>query len=168
MIQPYNIECEPSPSVPAETLLQDGWDTFLLFWSVSKTVDPGSGYLKDLGVAILECKGTVSTRFGYPNDEGLPEHPFYEDGLCNLDTSIGFTPESQWLLDINSQMQASANRILNSRNKKSSTSQEELLHFIISLKEATFECIAERLVVVAYVPDFDEAFKYVIQRFSQH
>lgn len=37
-ISNYDIGCEPSPSVPSETLLQDGWGTFLLFFAVSKTI----------------------------------------------------------------------------------------------------------------------------------
>ena len=35
----YDIGCEPSPSVPAETLIQDGWATYLLFFAASKSVN---------------------------------------------------------------------------------------------------------------------------------
>jgi hypothetical protein len=70
----FDIGCEPSPSVPAETLLQDGRKTYLLFFAVSKVVEE-SGYFEDLGVAVLDCKRCATAKFGYPNDEGLPEHP---------------------------------------------------------------------------------------------
>ena len=66
-VHPFDIGCEPSPSVPAETLLADGWKTYLLFFAVSKG--------KDLGVAVLDCDHCVMSKFGYPNDEGLEEHP---------------------------------------------------------------------------------------------
>ena len=41
-------------------------------------------------------------------------------------------------------------------------------HFVITLKEATFECIAEDLTVVEYAPDYDAAFAYVISEFMKH
>jgi len=70
-VQPHDIGCEPSPSVPAETVIQDGWKTYLLFFAVSKAIGP-SGYLDDLGVAVLDCDHCVMAKFGYPRrDEEL-------------------------------------------------------------------------------------------------
>ena len=170
MIEPYDIGCEPSPSVPAETLLQDGWDAFLLFQAVSKEIAPKTGYLTDLGCAVLECENALSTRFGYPNDEGLPEHPFYEMGLKDLDTSIAVTSDSAWLSELTRQANASRNRIWGNRNIATGDVREESSHhhFIICLKECTFECIATGLKVVRFAADFRAGFDYVMQRFAQH
>src|SRR4051794_36899649 len=95
LLRPFDVGCEPSPSVPAETVLQDGWKTYLLFWSVSKSVG-ASGYLDDLGVAVVDCQGCVLTKFGYPNDEGTPEHPLYSLGF-DVGSSIQEVVASNWV-----------------------------------------------------------------------
>lgn len=156
--------------MPAETLLQDGRNAFLLFWAVSKEVDPKSGYLKDLGCAVLECENVLSTRFGYPNDEGLPEHPFYEMGLKDLNTSIAVTSDSAWRSELIQQANASADRIWGDREIASKKPREDsgYHHFIICLKECTFECIATGLKVVRFSPDFKTGSDFVMQRFDQH
>jgi len=166
-IRPYDIGCEPSPSVPAETLLQDGWKTYLLFLAVSKTVQE-SGYLKDLGVAILECVNCSSAKMGYPNDEGLSEHPLWNHGLSDLESSIAEVAGSPWLADIRDQKNRSAKRIWGGRGMAWTPTTESDKHFVITLKEATFECIAEDLTVVEYAHDYDAAFAYVITEFKNH
>jgi hypothetical protein len=75
---PHSIGCVASPSVPAETVIANGWSAFLLLLAVSEVVDPATGYLDEVSIAILEFTEFVDLRFGYPNDEGLPEHPPYE------------------------------------------------------------------------------------------
>ena len=165
---PYDIGCEPSPSVPAETLLQDGWKTYLLFFAVSKSVEE-SGFLKDLGVAVLECQECEMSKFGYPNDEGLPEHPLYSCGLEVAQTSILEVIDSQWVKEVSGQMIASAHRIWGGRGINPTWATERVRrHFIVMLKEMTFECIASSLVVVKYCISFDEAFAYVIERLKEH
>ena len=95
--KPYDLNCEPSPSVPCETLIQDGWDTFLLF-------EPFSS---DGEFVIVECEDCSSSRFGYPNDEGLPEHPHYKDGISSSHASVYISGDSPWLLDVTKQMRKS-------------------------------------------------------------
>ena len=112
-LRPCDIGCEPS-SVPAETLLQDGWKTYLLFFAVSKSVDE-SGNLKDLGVAVLDCQDCVVSRFGYPNDEGLPEHPLYGCGMESAKTSVLEVVESSWAAAVSDQIVASRRRIWGGR-----------------------------------------------------
>ncbi|WP_143479649.1 hypothetical protein [Aquipseudomonas alcaligenes] len=163
-IIPYSIGCEPSPSVPAETLLQDGWSAFLLFFAVSQTAS-SSGYLEDLGVAVLECIGCVATKFGYPNDEGLSEHPLYTQGLSSSASSVVEVADSQWVKEVENQMYESTKRIRGSFAAKSSNT---LRHFVICLKELTFECIANELSVAQYAQDFPTALSYVQTRFSEH
>ena len=140
-LSPYNIDCEPSPSVPAETLLQDGWKTYLLFFAVSKSVDE-SGYLKDLGVAVLDCQECVMSKFGYPNDEGRPEHPLYNCGMAAAETSVFEVVDSLWAREVSEQISASARRIWGGRGMESGSAMQRVRrHFIITMKEATFECV---------------------------
>ena len=166
-VRPYDIGCEPSPSVPAETLLQDGWKTYLLFLAVSQNVRE-SGYLKDLGVAIVECVNSSSAKMGYPNDEGLPEHPLWNHGLSALETDVVEVAGSHWLAEVCDQKDRSAKRIWGVRGMGWTPSNASSKHFVITLKEATFECIAEDLTVVEYAPDYDAAFAYVISEFMKH
>lgn len=166
-IRPYDIGCEPSPSIPAETLLQDGWKTYLLFLAVSKTVQK-TGYLKDLGVAIVECVNCTSAKMGYPNDEGLPEHPLWNHGLSEVESSIVEVVGSPCLAEMRDQRERSAKRIWGSRGMTWTPITESDKHFVVTLKEATFECIAEELTVVEYVRDYDTAFAYVLSDFKKH
>jgi hypothetical protein len=95
ILRPYDIGCEPSSSVPAETVIQDGWSTYVLFFAVSKSVDE-TGYLRDLGVAVVECQGCSMAKFGYPNDEGRPEHPLYKLGMHDAGSDILEVIASPW------------------------------------------------------------------------
>ena len=156
--KPYDLGCEPSPSVPCETLLQDGWDTFLLFEPFSGTGE----------FVIVECEDCASSRFGYPNDEGLSEHPHYRDGLSSGDASIFVSEDSPWLSEITTQMRTSSERIWGGRGRKVSTDRKELFHFIAPLKEATFECIASGLKIAHRAESYEAAFAYARERFSQH
>jgi hypothetical protein len=165
-IVPYDIGCEPSPSVPAETLLQDGWCTYLLFFAVSKTPNE-SERLDDLGVAVLKCNNCVISQFGCPNDEGLPEHPLFS-AMADSESGVLEVVGSRWCEEIVSQMEASACRIRPDHYDKAWLSGAKPRHFIILLKERTFECIAESLVVERYADTFGQAFQYVIQRMKEH
>jgi hypothetical protein len=159
----YNIGCEPSPSIPAETLLQDGMEAFLLFFAVSKEVS-ASGYLDDLGVAVLECVGCAATKFGYPNDEGLPEHPLYSLGLADAPSSVLEVVGSTWAKEVDDQLRESCIRI---RGNVGAQGGGCLRHFVVCLKERTFECLAQELVVNRFTLGFPEAFAYVQSRFSE-
>jgi hypothetical protein len=164
-IQPYDIGCEPSPSVPAETVIADGWCTYLLFFAVSKMLN-ANGKLDDLRVAVLRCNHCVSSRFGYPNGEGFPEHPLYDLGLDNSESSVLRIVDSTWTRDVQSQMAASARRIWGARVAESTP--VELHHFLIALKEATFECVAESMTVETYAETFDAAFAHVMKKLAEH
>jgi hypothetical protein len=164
---PYDIGCEPSPSVPAETLLQDGWKTYLLFFAVSKAVGE-SGHLKDLGVAALECKQCGMSKFGYPNDEGLPEHPLYNYGMADLQSSVHEVIESAWAEEVSQQRIASAQRIWGRRGMDWTWATKRThRHFIITLKEKTFECLASELSVECFFKTFEEAFAHVVRSFMK-
>jgi len=161
------IGCMPSPSVPAETLVQDGWLTFLLFFAVSEEIG-SSGYLDDLGVAVVECIDCQSAKMGYPNDEGFPEHPLYSAGISE-GMGVYRLSSSAWLADVESQMKRSRDRIWGSRGMEvSAETKSSLFHFIVPLKEATFEWFARDIQVRGYHRGFDEAFSYVRSRFHEH
>lgn len=157
---PCDIGCEPSPSVPAETLLQDSASTFLLFFACSRMVGT-HGYFTDLGVAVVECVDCCATRFGYPNDEGLPEHPLYDLGLDRLGSNVLEVEGSAWAGEVSAQRRLSAKRIWGREPERANLPR----HFVVCLKERTFECLAADLSVRIFAKDFGEAFAYVQERF---
>ncbi len=140
--------------------------TFLLFFAVSEEIS-ALGFLEDLGVAVIECEDCTSAKMGYPNDEGLPEHPFYPDGLADGAAAYSVS-ESAWLADVETQVKNSRDRIWGGRGMNPTFSKRQQFHFIVPLKEGTFECLAGGLQLRGYFPTFDEAFNYVLERFREH
>lgn len=158
IFKPFNLGCDPSPGTPFETLLQDGWDAFLLFCPHDESA-----------VIVVECESCASSRFGYPNDEGLPEHPHYHDGISSGNASFFISDDTPWLRDVANQKAESSRRIWGGRNMTVPAGRgEKLFHFIAPMKEATFECIASNLKIVHRAKGFEDAFSYVRMRFSQH
>jgi hypothetical protein len=148
--------------------MQDGWSTFLLFLACSEVVGR-SGYFDDKGVAVLECESCSITRFGYPNDEGLPEHPLYSLGLANASSAFLEVVGSPWASEVAEQQRASTERIWGGRGMSlPGPSRKSGRHFVVLLKEQTFECIATELTVRLFAKDFAEAHSYVQQRFEAH
>jgi len=167
-LRTYDIGCEPSPSVPAETVIQDGWATYLLFFAVSKSVDD-TGHLKDLGVAVVECKHCSSSKFGYPNDEGRPEYPLYNLGLAAAGSSVLEIIGSTWAQEAHQQQLASSQRIWGEQKSTWKPGQSEPpRHFIILFKEKTFECLAREVSVQLLAKDFSEALQYVHRKLAEH
>jgi hypothetical protein len=163
---PFDIGCEPSPSASGEVLIASGWPTFLLFVARSKVVDE-TGYLKDLGIALVRRVDCQVAKLGYPNDEGLPEHPLYPSGIGDLETNVLEVIDSTWAADIQRQRCDSFQRIWGPRGTYAEV-KHELRHFIITLKESTFECLASSLVVDRYFPKFEEACSYVYAELAKY
>jgi hypothetical protein len=154
--------------VPAETLLADGWKTYLLFFAVSKGLDK-SGHLTDLGVAVLDCQHCVMSKFGYPNDEGLVEHPLFSHGIADAETDVLEVVDSPWAQEISEQRFASARRIWGGRGMSYDWARDsKLRHFVVLLKEKTFECLASSLLVEKFCQTYEEAYSHVIAEFSKH
>lgn len=63
---------------------------------------------------------------------------------------------------------ASARRIWGARATDLFRSREPAGHFIINLKEKTFECLASSLAVARYCGTFDEAIAFVMEKFKSH
>jgi hypothetical protein len=160
----FDIGCQPSPSVPEETLLQNGCLTFLLFWATSCKADESTGRLKDLGVAVLECVDCQMSKFGYPNDEGFAEHPLYSAGLHKVSAPVVEVHDSPWVQDVVRQILASRTRIWSNERQAQHPDPPNLRHFLIPLKEMTFECVAETVKVDRYFATFDEARDYCWNR----
>lgn len=118
--------------------------TFLILFVVSPT---GA----DLGVAVLECVGCSAPQFGFPNDEGRPEHDLWNGGLGALDYPVAEVSDSNWALQLSKQALASRSRIWGDQSEKAFPKPPQpRRHFIILLKEQTFECVARELKVLSF------------------
>ena len=159
-IELYSIGCIPS-SVSDEILIQNGWYTFLIFESLSE-VKNEQGFYIDKGIALVECKECSSTKFGYPNDEGCYEHSLYKY-TEKLDSGIIRASNTEYLNEINTQMDNSKKRIWGSRNVKVPKSTIKYFHFLIFLKESTFECISSQLKVHGYYENSIEAVEKALE-----
>lgn len=140
-VVPVDIGCEPS-SVSDEVVLQHGWATYLVMEAVSRDSRI------DLGNAIIKFQAT-SAKYGYPNDEGMSEHPLYTKGLSESPSAVDEVLNSAWVREIGNQKSKSRTRIWGGRGIQSVDSAEPpLRHLIFSLKEGTFECVCQELSVM--------------------
>ena len=135
----------PDAGASGAVLLQSEYSVFLLFNAVSDDVRP-SGHLEDLGVGILEFTRKVTTRFGYPNDEGRNEHPLYHRGLSDIGYGVCEVLRSSWAAEWAAITRKSANRILGGEDsmafKRWETSHAVHRHFLVAFHDSTFECVA--------------------------
>jgi hypothetical protein len=165
----------PEASISGAVLLQSEEKAFLTFNAMRDSDRPFrlgefTGFYKEsAGTAVIELVGCVITKFGYPNDEGLPEHPLYSFGLADASSSILEVVGSAWASDVAAQLRASSERIWRGRGMKlPDTHRAPGRHFIVLLKEQTFECIATTLTVRHYAKDFAEAYSYVQKQLAEH
>ena len=64
---------------------------------------------------------------------------------------------------------ASAQRIWAHRQSDwEARGKDRLRHFIVTLKEATFECIGSLLVIERFCKTFEEAYAHVIGKLKEH
>jgi hypothetical protein len=136
-----------------------------LFWAVSKTIGE-EGFLKQLGVAVVECRDCIMSKFGYPNEHAVEMHPLYSHGLAEMKSDVLEVLDSPWVDEVAGRFfqgnwDARAMEYVQTYHFKPR-------HFVILLKEKTFECLASSLGVAKFCGTFDEAFSHVIAVFNTH
>ena len=165
-----DIGCQPSPSWSAETIVQTEDLTLVVFRAIATKLS-AKGFYDNLGFAVVECVRCSLTKFGYPNDEGLPEHSLYSHGLSDAN-AISEVVNSSWSAALGDQKTASARRIFGDRyNKAYNLAEGEVRiygwkHFIFQFKENTFECIADSLKLHSVNLSFQEAMAFVHQQIN--
>ena len=165
-----DIGCQPSFSGSAETIIQTGGKTLVVFHAISSKLS-ADGCYDNLDFALVECVGCCRTQFGYPNDEGLPEHPLYSQGLSEI-PGVAEVVNSSWSATLGSQMDASARRIWGDQYFKAFKVPQggervfNWKHFIFTFKENTFECIADELKVISVGKPYENIMEEVSRRIS--
>ena len=96
--------------------------------------------------AVIEIKGCWAHFFGPPNDEALHGHPLYDRGLTPY--GIFEVRNSSWI-----RLMETRNRVHDSHDPSRFA---QLVHFIFTFHDSTFECVGESLV--STVEDGDKNF----------
>jgi hypothetical protein len=121
---PLNFGFEPEAAVSAPLFIEGEHKAFLTFNASIRGSSPDRTSRAQLAVpiGIVEIEQCYLSRLGYPNDEGLDEHPLSEHGI----TAYGSfeVVNSQWIKDV-------ASGVAGAR------------HFIVTFHDSTFECIAK-------------------------
>ncbi len=144
---PYPLGFEPDP-VESATLLEGERGTFLVI--PVRSEGTGARASMEQSFAVVECVECSITKFGYPNDEGFTEHPLF-DAALQCPSSIMLVEDSPWLKEFVGTRVETARGLARGRDFSWIFAQMmPLRHFLITLKEETFECIAEALDVRGY------------------
>jgi hypothetical protein len=146
-----NVGCHPAAGVSSAILIQpENADSVVLCF---RTV------ASNKTTAVVEFLNCQLTRFGYPNDEGLPEHPLYSKGLARAMYSVCEVLNSSWAAMERDRQRNSALRI---RGDASWVKTDR--HFLVSLHDGTFECLADDLNVREYNEPFSEVVLQITKR----
>jgi hypothetical protein len=144
----------PLPSSPSnEVILHGDLSSFLIYSTYYASTD------RSLKSVLVACAGLSLSRFGYPNDEGLPEHRLFSKGFDSLN-GFGEVEDSELLKEYESMSKRSSERIWSGRG--ASFPYLEIpphRHFIISFKENVFEVICHELKLVGVFSDHSSALR---------
>jgi hypothetical protein len=150
-----DIGVQPAPSAYDQMIIEGMGAIHVLFDAMSTTKGRDGRY-EDRGIAAVECVHCTMTKYGYPNNEGRPEHSLWHQGLSKCDSSIVEVRDSPWFDEVSGQMRNSARRIFGDRYeslyKKTDGARKGagMRHFIFLFREHTFECIASDLLVTTH------------------
>lgn len=116
--------------------------------------------------ALIECTLVSLSRFGYPNDEGVPEHRLYDKGFSKT-RMFGEVIESQLIEEYEAMHERSIQRIWADRLRDPRKfPRRHKRHFIFSFKEDVFEVVCEELRIIGMFPDCATAYQEAFTKLS--
>ena len=145
-----DIGMKPEAAVSGAVVLQSEYSTYLLFNAMKKDFD---GLYADSGVGVIEFKGCLQSKFGYPNDEAAEGHPlnmYFEeaDGFYDFYEVLN----SPWQYELSQQNQ-----------KVFSSTNYTHRHFVVFFHDSTFECLANEF----FVSNYNESTASVLAKLSE-
>lgn len=117
----------PEAAVSGALLLQSERATILTFNAMRPAK---TGKYVEAGTAVFEFRQCLITRFGLPNDEALPGHPLYHQGLDVY--GCYEVLNSSWRAEAEAQ-----NRVA-----FPATDYSSVRHFVFVFHDSCFECLA--------------------------
>lgn len=158
------VGCHPEAAISGGLLLQSEEEVFLLFNALSD--EPNAlGLYERVGTALMEFKTCFLTRFGYPNDEGRPEHALYQQGLAALDYRICEVLNSSWASAERERRRRSAERIWGTRFQRAYHDDDwTTRHFLAAFHDSTFECLAADFQVTVHPEPHGQVLEGLVRR----
>jgi len=130
------------PNAPMPKIISNDNSLYLIFY-LPEEINGEISQLKvrnsilDKGITVVKFEGSLSYKFGSPNDETLIGHPLYKEGL---EACGGFyVNDSSWILELE--------KINSVHPYHNSEMYKGLKHYILSFKDNTFECIAREYLI---------------------
>ncbi len=141
----------PEAAISGAVLVQTEQSTFLTFNAMRKV-----GQRREpAGSALVEFPFCQCTLFGYPNDEALPGHPLYSNGLDSGGYGIYEVLNPSWPKRLEAQ-----NRVVFPDAAPYSSPR----HFIITFHDNTFECLADDIVLEVIDEPYEQVFARIAKR----
>src|SRR5690242_19555154 len=147
----------PEAAVSGPFLMQGEGYAILTFNGTRERPD---GMRNDAGTAVVEIKGCLITRFGYPNDEALSGHPLYGRGLRCY--SIFEVQGSSWISQLEAQ-----NRVAFPKTQRGFYS-DHYRHFVFTFHGSRFECIAGEIHVTVSQERWPTLLHDLAERFKDY
>ncbi len=160
------VGCYPEAAISGGLLLQTEEEVFLLFNAMSDDKN-AEGYSYRVGTAVMEFKCCHLTRFGYPNDEGRPEHPLDQQGLAAIAYSVCEVLNSSWASAEVERMNKSAERIWGAaRFQRRSHEQDwpNTRHFLVAFHDSIFECLADDFQLTVHAEPRSQVLEGLVRR----
>jgi len=146
---PYNIGFVPDGPLSDPILLQNEWNTFLIFNAVQWTPDHERG--KE-GIGIIEIVGSI-TMFRYPNHDVLGGHPLFKHGLHY--SGVFEVKGSSWIQQLDAQ-----NRII----FPDCDIFSERRHFVFTFHDSAFECVANDIQAKLSTEPFEQIYEDITRK----
>jgi hypothetical protein len=149
-----DLGVRPEAAVSGAVCLQSEAGTFLTFNAMRPTerMSPyGGPYLEDAGIAIVEFKRCIVSRFGYPNDEARWGIPQYKD----VSYGIYEVKDSSWIKEVVR---------LNRYRFPETTDDYVRRHFLFAFHDDTFECLADDLTLEVVKAPYQGIFDRIVRR----
>jgi hypothetical protein len=148
-----DLGCVPDAGASGAVLVATGTSAFLTFDAVREAPDGrGGGEAGATATALVELAGCRATRFGHPDAATLLGHPLASklSGPC----AIYEVRESSWRAEQEGR----------DWRDPSAARSWDCRHFLISLPDATFEALADDLVVDLLEEPYHVAFERISRR----
>jgi len=148
-IAPLDLGVVPEAAVSGGLLVQTEHSAYFLFNAMR---EQPNGRRIEAGTAVLAFLAPLQTRFGHPNDEAHAGHPV----LAQAHTGYGIyeVHGSSWLAEIQRQNSISFPKF----------SFTGVRHFVITLHDSTFECLARDVALERCSEDYGAALRMVAER----
>ncbi len=139
-----DLGVSPEAAVSGGLLLQTESSVFFLFNAMR---DGDDGRSTDAGTAVIGFDAPLATRFGHPNDEVRRRHPI----LGEVSYGVFEIAGSSWLDE--------ARRL--TQKTFPGAALTGVRHFVITLHDSTFECLARGLSLDVHEGGYESAFRQI-------